>query len=83
MANRGLSAGAITELGAQDVEIYHFLRIDFSTPVYFSTAPHAIDYDDGDGVQTYTPLGILLTVPDVSESLKIKPGTIARYSFCP
>lgn len=77
MADRGLSAGAITNLGASTVEMYHLLRIDFSTPVYYTTAPYDITYDDGDGSQTYLSVGTLLRVPDATESLKIKPQTIS------
>ena len=44
MANRGLSAGAITALGAETVEFYNLLRIDFSTPLYYTDAPYDIDY---------------------------------------
>lgn len=76
MANRGLSAGAIAELGAKAVEMYSLLRIDFSTPVYYTTAPYDILYNDGDGTQRYSSLGVLLRIPTITESLKIKPETL-------
>ncbi len=73
MAQRGLSAAAIAELGNARVEFYHLVRIDFSTPVFYTTAPYDIDYAGN----TYQSLGALLSVPDITESLKIKPGTVS------
>jgi hypothetical protein len=73
MANRGLSAGAITELGADNVEFYHLVRMDFSTPLYYTTAPYNITY----GGNIYLSSVVLMDVPDVVESLDIKPGTIS------
>lgn len=70
MASRGLSAGAITELGASEVEMYHLLRIDFSSPLYYTTAPYDITYDGN----LYLSSAVLFSIPDVLESLKIKPG---------
>ena len=73
MANRGLSAGAIAALGGKTVEFYHLLRLDFSTPLYFTNAPHDINYNDGGGLQTYTSSANLIKIPVITESLKIKP----------
>lgn len=72
MADRGLSAGAITALGAGNVEFYHLVRMDFSTPLYYTTAPYDITYD-GD---VYLSHVVLMKVPDIAESLDIKPGAI-------
>lgn len=72
MADRGLSAGVITALGAETVEFYHLVRIDFSTPLYYTTAPYDIDY----GGNTYLSTDILGDIPAFTESLKIKPTTL-------
>ena len=72
MANRGLSAGAITVLGSSTFEMYHLLSFDFSTPVYLTDAPYDITY----GGNVYLSDAMLLSIPSITESLKIKPETI-------
>lgn len=77
MADRGLSANAITLLGASTVTFYHLLRVDFSTKLYYTDAPHDISYDDGDGAQTYVSSANCPEFPDIKESLGIKPSSLS------
>ncbi len=72
MADRGLSAPAVTAYGARTVEFYHLLRIDFSTPVYITNAPYDISY----GGNTYLSSSLILNFPTITESLKIRPETL-------
>ena len=73
MTDRNLSAGALTELAAANVEFYYLVRFDFSTPIYLTTAPRDITHDS----KNYLSSGLLSKIPDFSESLKIKPQTIS------
>jgi hypothetical protein len=71
MADRGLSAAAITALSSRAVEFYSLVRIDLSTPLYFTTAPYDIVFDG----KTFLS-GIISKIPVITESLKIKPSTL-------
>lgn len=73
MADRGLSASALTELAASEVGFYHLVRMDFSTPIYHTTGPHDITYDSN----TYISNAVIDGIPGISETLKIKPNTIS------
>lgn len=72
MASRGLSAGIITALGGSHVESWHLVRMDFITPLYYTNAPYDIDYDGN----TYLSNALISELPNLNESLKIKPNTI-------
>jgi len=71
--NRGLSSADITALESPSVEFYHIVRFDFSTPLYYTTAPRNITYNGN----TYQSSAIITKVPDIKEQLKISPGTIS------
>jgi len=72
MSNRGLSAASISALQARSVEFYHLLRFDFSTPLYYTTAPYNITYNGN----VYSSSAIISDVPEIREQLKISPTTI-------
>ncbi len=68
---RNLSTSVKTALSAASVEFYYLVKIRFSTPVYYTTAPYDIEYN-GD---VYLSNAILSKIPDVKETLKISPST--------
>lgn len=73
MADRGMSAGLLTYLATGKAEFYHLVRIDFTVPVYYTTAPYDIDY----GGNTYISSPVLGKIPTIVESRKIRPNTIS------
>ena len=72
MADRGLTSAAITALGTSPVEFHNLLRIDFSTPLYYTDAPYDIVYNGN----TYESTANIDKFPDIKESLGIKPNSI-------
>lgn len=72
MADRGLVAGDLTALGGATVETYNLVKLNFTSPLYYTDAPYDISY----GGNTYVSSGVLLKVPRITESIQIKPNTI-------
>jgi len=73
MSARGLTAAAITALGTSPVTFHNLIRIDFSTPLYYTDSPHDITY----GGNTYLSTANIEKFPDIKESLGIKPSTVS------
>jgi len=69
---RGYSPAAITALG-QNPEFYHLVKFNFSTPLYYTTAPRDVSYDS----QTWLSSAIISKIPSIPESLFIKPNSIS------
>ena len=73
MTDRNLTSASKTYLGEKKAITYSLLRMDFSVPLFYTDAPHSIDYN-GD---TYVSSGVLLEIPEIVESLSIKPNTLS------
>ena len=68
---RGLSTAIKDALNAAQVEFYHLVRFEFSSPIYLTTAPYDITYDGN----VYLSTALISKIPSVKETLKIKPNT--------
>lgn len=69
---RELSTEILNELDSEVVEFYHLVKIDFTTTLYYTTAPYDITY----GGNIYISNAILSKIPSIKETMSIKPGTI-------
>mgnify|MGYP000005822053 CR=1 FL=1 len=72
MANRGMSAAMLTEIAKPENYIVHLVYIETSPALYITTAHKQVTFN----FQNYSPLGQLLKIPDIEESLSINSGTI-------
>ena len=64
-----------TILPVDDLNLSHCLLMKITinglgTPLYLSTGYRSFNFDDGDGVQTYTPLGGFLGISDIQNTLQ-------------
>lgn len=72
MADRGMSAAMLTEIAKTQNYPIHLVYIETSPALYITTAHKQISYNS----QNWSPLGQLLKIPDIEESLSITARTI-------
>jgi len=72
MANRGMSAGMLTDFAAADVEFYYLIELLFATPIRETTHHSKILY----AANNYVPLSNILGFTDIVESLDQELGTL-------
>lgn len=72
MANRGMSASMLAEIAKDSVHMIYLVKIGLSTPEYLTTAYKQVAFS-GDN---YDPLGHLLSVSPITESLAIRVNSI-------
>ena len=70
--SRNLHTNFVTALQTKDLKPVYFVFIDFSTPIYFTTASFDITYDS----QTYTKNGFFLNISNVNENAEITQNSM-------
>lgn len=73
MANRGMSAAMLTEIAKTQNYPIHLVYIETSPALYITTAHKVVSYNS----QNYSPLGQLLAIPEIEESLALNARTIS------
>ena len=70
--SRNLHTNFVTALQTKDLKPVYFVFIDFSTPIYFTTASFDITFDS----QTYTKNGFFLNISNVNENAEITQNSM-------
>ena len=70
--SRNLHTNFVTALQTKNLKPVYFVFIDFSTPIYFTTASFDITYDS----QTYTKNGFFLNISNVNENAEITQNSM-------
>jgi hypothetical protein len=75
--SRTLHANTIAAIGSENLEVFHLVTFEFSTPFRLTDHAHDISYDFGSGSETFLASGRLVSSGSVEETLDITNPTIS------
>ena len=73
MASRGMSASMLSEIVKQETHHFHAVHLETDPGLYITTCYKQLSF----GSQTWSPLGQLLKVPTINESISINANTVS------